>query len=702
MEIKYRADIDGLRAIAVLAVLFFHTNVPGFTGGFVGVDVFFVISGYLITTIILKEIRAENFSIARFYERRIRRIFPALFPVIAFVLVVGAYLFDANSFKDLGQSILATTLFSSNILFWHESGYFAAPSLQKPLLHTWSLAVEEQFYIFFPLALMAIHRFLRGKYFLWVMIAFILSLAASIYGVMHHPGATFYLVPTRAWELMVGSILALGTLPDLAKNWQRNTFTISGLALILFSIFFYTEATPFPGIAALAPVFGSGLIIYSGRKDTHQAQKLLTTRPLVFIGLISYSLYLWHWPLVAFTKYLLFRPFNGVDSTAIIVASLLIASFSWRFIEQPFRGKTPMLNERKRLFGVACVVMVVAVGIGGAIHLRSGMPGRINRFYPEMAAVIDRAINDPEWKKHGEWEKNTMKIGEGMIPPIVGKDVINPSFAIVGDSHARAMIPAFERQAMRSGTAGYIITASSTPLLQGISIISSNDNGVDEPVYNKSVFTFIKKRPSIKTVILVARWGLYIHGHWTAKTEDPLTIKLIDATGENSENSSNAKILGIGLARTVNALKKMNLKVILVSDVPEIGFQVSRVYMMQSRFPFLEKGMEFRPSVAEYNDRQKEVNAVFEKLAKQPNVTVIHPEKMMFDEHGRGRIMVNGELLYLDDDHLSSAGALYVAPVFDQLFKDIACNQSDGQKLSTNGQLRHNVTFFTAGNSPLQ
>jgi peptidoglycan/LPS O-acetylase OafA/YrhL len=350
MEIKYRADIDGLRAIAVLAVLLFHTDVPGFTGGFVGVDVFFVISGYLITSIILKEIKAEQFSIARFYERRIRRIFPALFPVISFVLVVGAYLFDANAFKDLGQSIAATTLFSSNILFWRESGYFAAPSLQKPLLHTWSLAVEEQFYIFFPLSLMAIHRYLKGKYFVWLVIAFILSLVASIYGVVYHPAATFYLVPTRAWELMVGSILALGVLPDLSKNWQRNALTISGLALILYSIVAYTEATPFPGIAALAPVMGSGLIIYSGKGGSHQAQKLFTARPLVFIGLISYSLYLWHWPLVAFTKYLLFRPFNGVDSAAIILASVLIASFSWKFIEQPFRGKQMLFPERKKLF----------------------------------------------------------------------------------------------------------------------------------------------------------------------------------------------------------------------------------------------------------------------------------------------------------------------------------------------------------------
>ena len=185
MKLNYRPDIDGLRAIAVLAVLLFHTNTPGFSGGFVGVDIFFVISGFLITSIILKDIEKEQFSIARFYERRIRRIFPALFPVSAFTVVVGAYLFDAGAFKHLGQSISATTLFFSNIHFLRESGSFDAPSLQKPLLHTWSLAVEEQIFIFFPLALLLIHRYLKSNYLLWIGITLLLSLAASIWKVHH-------------------------------------------------------------------------------------------------------------------------------------------------------------------------------------------------------------------------------------------------------------------------------------------------------------------------------------------------------------------------------------------------------------------------------------------------------------------------------------------------------------------------------------
>lgn len=265
MSLTYRADIDGLRAIAVLAVIFFHAGVPGFSGGFVGVDVFFVISGFLITSIIIKEIHAGQFSIARFYERRIRRIFPALFPVIAFTVAISAILFDADTFKGFGKSITATTFFGSNILFWKESGYFDASSITKPMLHTWSLAVEEQFYIFFPILLIAITRFSKSRYFQWLLGIGLVSLITSIYGVYTtHQVASFYLVPTRAWELLCGSILALGVIPQLRSNFHRHLFSIAGLGLIFFSVGRYTEDTLFPGAAALTPVLGASLIIFSG------------------------------------------------------------------------------------------------------------------------------------------------------------------------------------------------------------------------------------------------------------------------------------------------------------------------------------------------------------------------------------------------------------------------------------------------------
>ena len=680
MDLKYRPDIDGLRAIAVLAVLFFHTKVPGFSGGFVGVDIFFVISGYLITSIILKDIRENRFSIARFYERRIRRIFPALFPVMVFVLAVGAYLFDQSAFKNLGESITATTLFSSNIVFWRESGYFDAPSLEKPLLHTWSLAVEEQFYIVFPIVLMLIGRYMKGRYVPLVLAAFVLSFVASVYGVTHYPGATFYLVPTRAWELLTGSLLALGVFPAPSSSWQKNLGAIVGLAFIFGSIVSYTEATPFPGLAALLPVLGSGLVIHSGRGGgTYLAQKTLTSRPLVFVGLISYSLYLWHWPIVAFTKYLLFRSMNGYDSALIIVVSFIFASLSWKFIEQPFRGKEQLIPDRNRLFVLAGFVMAVFIGSGVLIQMRNGMGERIS---PEITRNVDKAKDDSLLKMYGEWNIMTDNLDKGVMAHIVGSKTSTPSFALVGDSHASAMIPAIVTQAERKKISGYIITKASTPMLLGISRVSNkNDDGCDEVRHNEAIINFINTHPTVKTVILVSRWGSYIRGRWTQKGEEDLGGgHLHDDYGKYPGVQPKAIIVNIGLKRAVEKLLSMQRHVVLVTDVPEIGYNVVRAYYISARLPEIFNVDSIRPTLAEYIERQKEANAIIEEIADQPGVTLVRPERIMFDEHGRGKIMVSGKLLYRDGDHLSTAGALYVAPVFDEVFRQMA---ADNRKIPT-------------------
>jgi len=648
MNLQYRADIDGLRAIAVLAVLFFHTEVPGFSGGFVGVDIFFVISGFLITSIILKEINANTLSIANFYERRIRRIFPALFPVILFSLVVGAYLFDSMAFEDLGQSITATSLFSSNILFWRESGYFAAPSLQKPLLHTWSLAVEEQFYIFFPLAMLAIHRFLKRKYFAWVIVAFILSLAASVYGVYKHPEATFYLVPTRAWELMVGSILALGVLPAPSSPAIRNSLSMAGISLIIYSIIYYTEATPFPGYNALAPVIGSGLIIYSVRGGgTSLITKLLSVRPLVFIGLISYSLYLWHWPLIAFSKYLMFRDFTWIDSSLIILASFVFAIASWKFIEQPFRGKTPIFTERKQLFVTASVVMVAASGIGGVIHLQNGMAWR----YPEANIVM----------KAGEWEwypnniyGNLEQVANHIFPGKCGDESVEPSFLLWGDSHAMSMVPAFDITAKRYGLSGFITTRSSCPPIIGLVEKPNKVYPFNYETFNQNVLTFIEKNPEIKTVFLGAAWSSYI--------------------GDENETFQKDSVEQ-GLYETVEALEKMNRRVVLIGDFPWISnYDGPRVLYLDRRFPDLYDldTLIVRPSKAEYDKQNASVNLLFEKIAKESNAFVVRQDRRFFESNSRVPLVFDREPLYRNGSHLSTFGSLFVASAFDDIFGRIA------------------------------
>ncbi len=262
----YRADIDGLRAVAVIPVVLFHAGARWFSGGYVGVDVFFVISGYLITTILVQDFSAGRYSIARFYERRIRRIFPALFVVVLCSSVVGHLLLLPEDLKAFAKSVVATTLFVSNIVFWGESGYFDGPAEMKPLLHTWSLAVEEQYYIAFPIVLFLLYRFASPRIASWVIaLGALLSFGLSVWGVHNAPVATFYLLPTRAWELLVGSLLAVGLVPLFRSRAVAEIAAAFGIALILFAVFTFDHDTPFPGLNALAPCIGAALLIQSGR-----------------------------------------------------------------------------------------------------------------------------------------------------------------------------------------------------------------------------------------------------------------------------------------------------------------------------------------------------------------------------------------------------------------------------------------------------
>ena len=640
MNLKYRKDIDGLRAIAVLAVIFFHTNVPGFSGGFVGVDIFFVISGFLITSIILNDIQEEKFSIVKFYERRIRRIFPALFPVIVFTLIVGAYLFYDDAFKELGRSITATTLFSSNILFWRESGYFDAQSLQKPLLHTWSLAVEEQFYILFPFSLVFVRRFLKSSYFQWVLITMFLSLGASILSVYVYQDATFYLLPTRAWELLAGSIIALRGLPNPSTAWQRNLLSITGMGLIVYSVGFYTDATLFPGTNAIAPVLGAGLIIYSSRgESTAIISKLLSLRPLVFIGLISYSLYLWHWPFVVFTKYVMFRSFSGYESAFIILLSLLVATLSWKFIEQPFRVKNSLIPDRKILFVISGIVMIIISGIGGFIDYQKGLAWRFSEINP---AKIARLSSTPPIS----WEKMD-KLSEGLMngnnPFIIGSKKISPSFVLWGDSHAFVLINAVAEKCRQYGLSGYIISHSgSKPLLgiknPGLGILHS----FNQAEYSRSVIDFIRAHPEVKTIVMV--------GYWSYK--EPM--------------------LKSGIIKAVNTLLGLGCNVVIVSDVPVLKATPERFMFVSKRLGMVPLFEKISPTYSEYKELNKYALNVFDDLAKYDKVTIIHPESLLFNKEKNAKVMINNKVLYLDEHHLSVYGAQYIAPAFDEVFKQMA------------------------------
>jgi peptidoglycan/LPS O-acetylase OafA/YrhL len=297
--LQYRADIDGLRAIAVGSVVLFHAGVPGFAGGFVGVDIFFVISGFLITKIIRDSLQEDRFSLADFYDRRIRRIFPALFAVYLVTYVLGLILLMPGDLKALAKSLLSSAAFGANFHFYGNVGYFDAPAITKPLLHTWSLSVEEQFYVLWPLAMIALARFVKLRYWLPILLcSLVLSLAYAEWEVWRdNASAAFYMPHARAWELITGALLAIA-LPRLAFGRRLCEAMVAlGLVLIAASIALLSEDRDFPGLNAVFPCLGAALIIAAGARGPTAVSRLLSNKPMVFLGLISYSLYLWHWPL---------------------------------------------------------------------------------------------------------------------------------------------------------------------------------------------------------------------------------------------------------------------------------------------------------------------------------------------------------------------------------------------------------------------
>lgn len=362
--IEYRREIDGLRAVAVLPVILFHAGIDVFYGGFVGVDVFFVISGYLITSIIISEYKAARFSLIDFYERRARRILPALFFVMGVSIPCAWALLMPSDMRSFAESLVGVVFFASNILFWRESGYFDAAAELKPLLHTWSLAVEEQYYLLFPLFIMATWRLGRQWVVGLLVITLLTSLAAAHWGAYNKPAATFFLLPTRAWELAIGALIAFhlskGRMSAMAGALQE-ALSALGIGLILFAIFFYDDTTPFPSVFTLVPTIGAALVILYATPTT-LVGRLLGSRALVGVGLISYSAYLWHQPLFTFVRYGISDALQSWQMLLLAAAALILAFFTRKYIELPFKKGRRFSRSQVFLFSGACAALFLILG----------------------------------------------------------------------------------------------------------------------------------------------------------------------------------------------------------------------------------------------------------------------------------------------------------------------------------------------------
>jgi peptidoglycan/LPS O-acetylase OafA/YrhL len=385
--IKYRPDVDGLRAVAVLPVIAYHLGFRPVTGGFIGVDVFFVISGFLIGSLVFKQIEQGAFSFAGFYLRRIRRLFPALFAMMAVTAVAAYFIVYPSRYEDFARSLAAATFSVSNIYFFATADYFDAPAVTKPLLHTWSLAVEEQFYLLFPpLALLLVRR--APKWATWA-IALIgaVSLIWSAVATFTSPNEAFYLLHARAWELALGILLARGVSVPMKTPVTRAAVAGLGLVMIAASVFVISRNMPFPGLTALPPCLGTAMVIAAGAAGDNWVSRLLAWKPVVFVGLISYSLYLWHWPIIV-----LYHEYLGANFLALYQKFLLlplifaVSALSWKFIEQPFRrGPSP----RGRVFASAGFGASALTTLAAAILLLHGLPGRFSPDVMRLASYLD-------------------------------------------------------------------------------------------------------------------------------------------------------------------------------------------------------------------------------------------------------------------------------------------------------------------------
>lgn len=543
----YRADIDGLRGIAVLAVVAFHFDLLPLAGGFVGVDMFFVVSGFLITGFIVDELDRDRFSILAFYERRIRRLFPALFVVLATTLGLGALLLLPTDLVALGKSTLSMLLFLSNAWFWRNEGYFDSPLSGEPLLHTWSLAAEEQFYLVYPLLLMLLsYRWRQQRSVVIAMLGGV-SLALCVALQAHAPIATFYLSPARGWEFALGGLLALGAFAAPKTQVGRETLAWSGIALLAAS-FLLIEASPrFPGWLALAPVIGTALLVHAGSAGPSVVRSALCWPPMVWVGLVSYSLYLWHWPALLFVETLRGpAPLDPASRWGLAAAVLGLAALSHRWVEQPVRRRA-QLATRSALFGFAALG-TLGLGIAaGMVAAGDGLPGR---FMPEVVA-LDRervsAFPYSECLDGGLLARRSRYCEFGAVGP-------EPTAMLWGDSHALAWLPAFDQLFRAHGIRAVFVGRALCPPLKDV----STPYGSSCLPHNDAALEFLRHEPGIELVVMAAAWPSY------SSSRGDSTRPLEDASGVGG----NEAVFPPALRGTVDALLRLGKQAWVVGPVP--------------------------------------------------------------------------------------------------------------------------------------
>jgi len=627
----HRRDIDGLRTLAVLPVILFHAKIPGFAGGYVGVDIFFVISGFLITSLLLREYEEKRFSILSFYDRRIRRILPALGFMLLVVSIAAALIMLPTRLSGYAASMASAAISVSNIWFWHSADYFAPSSELNPLLHTWSLGVEEQFYVVLPLMIWGFIRLGLSRHLIWLFAVFgLLSLGLAQWLVGRDPVAAFYLLPTRAWELLLGSVLAASKPWKLSRN-QAEMLAWAGVLMVAVSIVAYDSQMLFPGVAALVPCAGAGLVIQVGRNQETSLSRILSLPALVFIGLISYSLYLWHWPLLVLPRVFLLRDLEPAEIALSLGATLIMAVISWRYVEQPIRRNTfrlPRLSPA--LSSVAYATAGMVVFVAAAIVLRTGLPDRVPDVVEKLDAMGSARLDELVCEK-----------GPHCVEEIAGK----PKIVLWGDSHALHYAKAFEDLAARHGMSLSLQAAPGCAPL--VDVVQRDPDGRTEDAClaeNTQVLNAILADPMVRTVVISGRWTRFFFDH-----EDGEWRGL---TGPNGETDP-AKVITRSLASTTDKLRRDGLRVFVLGSSPEFNRLLPACLARATWLHWPETKCSFKAGTQPGNP----ADVLMQHLAKGGLLAqVLRPYDVLCPQ-GRCVRRVGPNPITIDTDHLSLSAA---------------------------------------------
>ncbi len=629
--IRYRSDLDGLRAIAVWSVIVYHLSRSTLSGGYLGVDMFFVLSGYLITSIIWREQQQRHFSIIRFYDRRIRRILPALIALLVFTTAAAAAILLPTDLIGYGKSLIATIGFVANIYFWRDTSYFSQAAGTKPLLHLWSLGVEEQFYIFFPLILALVQRLWRRAAFGTVTILTLLSLAMDV-ELRAHGGSSpaFYLLPTRAWELGIGAMLALAPQHIAVRGIAAQAMGVIGAGLLGIGLIYPFQVLGMP--VTLPATVGTGMLVLAGRHDTPLLNRALQFRPLVYFGLTSYSLYLWHWPLIVFATYYLAHSLDPVEVLALIFALVPIAHLSWRYVERPFRDKSMPIVKVRWTAGLSAAVIAA---LAAFLITAKGLSGRLGGAAAEINAAVGTNYRCPVSKMF------VFGASRGCAMNLPSGSADDAQVVLLGNSHAQMYEPVIELILRDKNLKGLLV-----PL-----------NGcLPTTTANTTVNCLRKARKNLSAVVGLKRAKYVI----VALTWDHGATGLVGADGKVLDNRGD-QALTAALDDLIDNLERAGTRVILVGPVALPGWDLASVLSRDLAFGRPVEHQLFEPSSQFYDT----YGAAIKHFSARADIGFARPDLVECRQE-RCNYLIDGHPLFADSNHVARAETYRFKAIFEK------------------------------------